>query len=456
MSTAPPPLGWAGIVRLGLVQSALGAIVMLASSLLNRIMVVEYAMAAALPAGLVAFHYGVQLSRPKWGHGSDSGWRRTPWIIGGMAVLGGGGLLATLATTQLAGPFWPVFAALVLAYAMIGIGVGAAGTSLLALLAARTAENRRPAAASLTWIMMIVGIVISAGVAGALLDPFSPTRLVQVAAGVVVAAFTVTCAAMWGVEGAPQAEAKRDTAPFGKALRGIWQDPLTRLFSIFVFFSMLAYSMQDLILEPFAGLVFGMTPGQSTSLSGVQHQGVLAGMILVGVGGHAFGGPKGPRNGFGAGMRLKRWIVLGCVASAIALGLLALAARAGPGWPLTINVAALGFANGMFAVAAIGSMLELAGRSGPNGEYRNHEGIRMGVWGAAQAAAFGIGGFVGAFAVDRLRAATGADGPAFEIVFAAESVLFLLAAGIAFRLNDRMVILAGNPAGRQTTAEVAA
>ena len=423
----PPkdPLSWLGIARLGLVQSALGAIVMLASSLLNRIMVVEYAQAAALPAGLVAFHYGVQLSRPKWGHGSDAGWRRTPWIIGGMAVLGAGGLLATWATTQLAGPFWPVFAALVLAYAMIGIGVGASGTSLLALLATRTAQARRPAAASLTWIMMIAGIVVSAVTAGQLLDPFSPDRLLAVAAGVVAVAFTVSCLAVWGVEGAPVAEAKRDSAPFGEALKGIWHDPLTRLFSIFVFFSMLAYSMQDLILEPFAGLVFGMTPGQSTSLSGAQNGGVLAGMILVGIGGHAFGGK--------AGLKLKRWIVAGCLASALALAALAMAAHSGPGWPLAANVVVLGFANGMFAVAAIGSMLELAGRGGAG-----HEGIRMGLWGAAQASAFGIGGFVGAFAVDRLRAIMPTTAQAFELVFAAEGALFLVAAIIALRLNDKM------------------
>jgi BCD family chlorophyll transporter-like MFS transporter len=429
-STPQAPLSWLGIARLGLVQSSLGAVVMLASSLLNRIMVVEYATAAALPAGLVAFHYAVQLSRPKWGHGSDQGWRRTPWIIGGIAVLGLGGVLATLATTMLGSSFAPALALAILAYALIGIGVGAAGTSLLALLASRTAEAQRPAAASLTWIMMILGIVIAATTVGNLIDPYTPERLLNVSIGLALVAFTVASFAVWGVEGASPAPTDRPAAiSFATALRGIWGDQLTRLFSIFVFVSMLAYSMQDLILEPFAGLVFGMTPGESTKLSGLQHGGVLVGMILVGVGGHAFGGRMG--------LRLKKWIVGGCVASALALAGLAMAARVGPEWPLVPTVVLLGFANGVFAVAAIGSMLELAGRGGPNGEFKGHEGIRMGLWGAAQAIAFGLGGFFGAGAVDWGRALIGADAPAFELVFAVEGLLFLIAAAIAVQLNDR-------------------
>jgi BCD family chlorophyll transporter-like MFS transporter len=422
---AVPPLGWLGIARLGLVQSAIGSVVMLASSLLNRVMVVEYSQAATLPAGLVAFHYAVQLSRPKWGHGSDVGWRRTPWIIGGMAVLASGGVLATQATTMLSGPFLPALALSILAYAMIGAGVGAAGTSLLALLATRTAPARRPAAASLTWIMMILGIVVTAGMAGKLLDPFTPQRLLQVAMGVAGGAFSLACIAVIGIEGKSVSQDKPAVPPaaFGVALRGIWDDPVTRLFSIFVFVSMLAYSTQDLILEPFSGLVFGLTPGQSTSLSGVQHQGVLLGMILVGIGGHGFGGR--------AGLKLKRWIVGGCIGSALALAALAMAATAGPGWPLAPTVFMLGFANGVFAVAAIGSMLDLAGRGGPG-----HEGIRMGLWGAAQAAAFGIGGFFGASAVDAGRHLFGADAPAFELVFAIEAGMFLCAAMIAARLSD--------------------
>jgi BCD family chlorophyll transporter-like MFS transporter len=441
--TAPAPvqqpLGWLGIARLGLVQSAIGAIVMLASSLLNRVMVVEFAQAAALPAGLVAFHYAVQLSRPKWGHGSDRGWRRTPWIVGGMAVLAAGGVLATQATLMLAGPFMPALLTAIAAYAMIGGGVGAAGTSLLALLATRTAPARRPAAASLTWIMMILGIVVTASTAGRLLEPFSPERLMQVATGIAAGAFVLACLGVAGIEGRNivREEAPVVPAAFGEALRGIWGDPVTRLFSIFVFVSMLAYSMQDLILEPFAGLIFGMTPGQSTQLSGVQHAGVLIGMILVGIGGHGFAGRK---SGF-TGLRLKRWIIGGCIGSALALAALAMAATAGPGWPLQPTVFALGFANGVFAVAAIGSMLDLAGRGGPG-----HEGIRMGLWGAAQACAFGLGGFFGASAVDVGRHLLGADGPAFELVFAFEAVIFLIAAAIAVRLADDKPALANKEA----------
>ncbi len=41
-------LGWLGIIRLGLVQTSLGAIVVLTTSTLNRVMVVELALPAML------------------------------------------------------------------------------------------------------------------------------------------------------------------------------------------------------------------------------------------------------------------------------------------------------------------------------------------------------------------------------------------------------------------------
>jgi BCD family chlorophyll transporter-like MFS transporter len=416
------PLGWLGIARLGLVQFSIGAVVMLATSLLNRLMVVEYALPAAVPAGLVAWHYAVQLSRPVWGHGSDKGHRRTPWIIGGMAMLVGGSMLAVASLGALGQRSLVGFAEAIIAFSIIGAGVGAAGTSLLALLATQTAPERRAAAAAITWIMMIVGIVITANVAGRLIDPFTPQRLALVAGGVAGGAFLISLIGIWGVEGAPAPiVASANALPpqsFGDAVREMLAEPEARHFTAFVFLAMLAYSMQDLILEPFAGLVFGMTPGQSTQLSGTQHSGVLLGMILVGVGGSAFGG--------GTPRVLRRWIVGGCLGSALALAGLGIAARVGPGWPLAANIWALGFANGVFAVAAIGAMMSLAGSAGPQ-----REGVRMGVWGAAQAIAFGLGGLSGAVGVDVSRAVAKADAPAFTLVFACEGGLFLAAAWLA-------------------------
>ena len=428
MTHNPTPLSWIEIVRLGLVQTALGAIVVLTTSTLNRVMVVELALPAMLPGALVGLHYAVQLSRPRWGHGSDMGGARTPWIIGGMAVLAAGGVLASIATAWTATDPLAGIALAVAAFVLIGAGVGAAGTSLLALLATDVAPTRRAAAASITWIMMIVGFALTAGIAGGLLDPFTLTRLVAVTSGVSGIAFVMCVLAVWGVERkgrrasdpAAQTGADRD---FKAALKEVWAEPKARRFTIFVFVAMLAYSTQDLILEPFGGLVFGLTPGQSTQLAGMQNVGVLIGMIVVAILGGRFGGPK-----FG---RSQSWVIGGCVASSLALAGLTAAALVGPGWPLLPTVVLLGVANGAFAVAAIGAMMGLAGADGPG-----REGMRIGLWGAAQAIAFGLGGFLGAVALDAARAMFADSAPAFAMVFTIEAVLFLVAARLALGVDE--------------------
>jgi MFS transporter, BCD family, chlorophyll transporter len=425
---AGPTFGWLQIVRLGLVQASLGAIVVLTTSTLNRVMVVELALPALLPGILVALHYLVQMARPRMGHGSDTGSRRTPWIVGGMAVLGLGGVLASIATAWMgtSRPAGMVLA--VLAFSLIGLGVSASGTSLLVLLAKRVEERRRAAAATIVWLMMIVGFAVTAGVAGRLLDPYSPARLVAVMSGVALLAFAVTLAALRGLEGsgaasAQPAEAARRTVPFREALAQVWGEPAARQFTIFVFVSMLAYSAQDLILEPFAGTVFGFTPGESTQLSGVQHAGVLLGMIVVAFAGGSFGGRR-----IGS---LRFWTVGGCIASAVALAGLVAAGLIGPAWPLKPTVFALGAANGAFSIAAIASMMRMAGEG-----REQREGVRMGLWGAAQAVSFGLGGLVGTAASDIAHWLLDSSGVAYASVFACEALLFVAAAVLAARIGS--------------------
>ena len=416
------PLGWPGILRLGLVQAALGAIVVLTTSTLNRVMVVELALPAMLPGALVALHYAVQVLRPRLGYGSDVGGRRTPWIIGGMAVLAIGGVLATLATVLMFSDRTAGIALAVLAFVLVGGGIGACGTALLVLLAARVDERRRAGAATVVWLMMILGAAVTAGLAGHFLEPFSPARLVQVTLTVASLAFTVALIATLGVEGRVPAVAQEAPSPFREALAQVWSEPRARRFTVFIFVAILAFSAQDLILEPFAGTVFGMTPGESTALSGVQNGGVLLGMIFLAVLGSTAWGRRL--------CRLQTWAFIGSVASGVVLCGIALGGLVGVGFPLRAAVFALGATTGVLLVATVGSMMALAS------EERGHrEGVRVGLWGAAQAVANAIGGFLGTAAIDLIRLVLDSPAAAYGTVFMAEAALFLVAAVLALQVT---------------------
>jgi BCD family chlorophyll transporter-like MFS transporter len=424
-------LSWFGIARIGLAQAALGAIVVLTTSTLNRVMVVELALAAFVPGALVTLHHAMQALRPRMGFGSDVDRRRTPWVLGGMTALAVGGVAATCSTALMAQNLALGLVCAAISYALIGGGVSAAGTSLLVLMAQRVAPERRAAASTMVWMMMIASFAITAGTTGRLMDPFSFPKLITISVVVSTIGLVATFLAMWGLEtGETTAEPKASRPSFALALKQVWGEPDARRFTLFVLVSMLSYSAQDLILEPFAGAVFDWTPGQTTSLSGTQHGGVFVGMLLVALVTSRF--KDTPL------ASVRGWVVGGCLASGVAMaGLVVAGLRDGHGllggtWPLSANVFVLGVANGAFSIAAIASMMTLA-----NEGARRHEGTRMGVFGAAQALGFGAGGFLGTVLVDagRLFVSTHQVGVPYAFVFALEMVGFFVAQWIALRTS---------------------
>jgi len=420
--TAEQGLSWPSILRLGLVQMALGSIVVLTTATMNRVMVVELALPAILPGFLVSVYYATQFLRPTFGHGADQGGRRTPWIVGGIVVLAIGAVAAALSVGLMGrSPGWGIAAAIP-SFLLIGLGIGAAGTNLLALLAARVAEPRQAAAGSAVWILMIAGLATTGITAGQLLDPYTPARLVTVTAGVSAIAILLTLAGLWGQERTVARPAPKRQLPFRAVVRELWAEPRTRAFTLFVFASMLAYNLQDLILEPFAGHVFGLTVGQSTALGGQHHAGALTGMLIVLASGTALARV--------AHVPLRTWITGGCLLSGAALVALAWGAQHAPHWPLALNVFTLGLANGVFAVAAIGAMMGLA-RDGSEAR----EGARMGLFGAAQAIGFGVGSFAGTAMADIARYLTGSQALGYGSVFLLEGLIFLIAAALALRLT---------------------
>lgn len=406
--------GWGTIARLCLANMAIGGLAALPVNLFNRLMTVELALPALLPGLLVALHYAVQLTRPAWGHRSDVRAGRTPFVIGGTALVGLGLILAALgiqaapAGQALALVLW------VVAYTAIGLGIGAAGTSFLALLATSVPDARKGAAATLAWLMLIAGAIVTSIGTGIALDPYSPARLVAVVAVVAAIGLGLSVIATLGIERRLAAPAPlRDAPPLRAALRLTWADPAARAFTGFVFLSILAFYLSELVFEPFAGHVHGLSPEASTKLSGGKDGAALLGMIAAGA-----------LSSFGIG-GLRGWAVTGCVISAA--GLVGL----GSGAPLLPATMTLGLGNGLFVVGAIGSMMRLAAaRAGATG-------TRMGVFGAAQAIAAGLAGLIATGTLDAARLIL-PDAAAYAMIFGVEAALFLAAALVALRiLGDR-------------------
>ncbi|MBU6365407.1 MAG: BCD family MFS transporter [Gemmatimonadetes bacterium] len=423
-------LGWGQLARLGLVQAAIGAVVVLLTTTVNRVIVVELALPATIPGVLVALHFGVQLVlRPRLGHASDRSGRRTPWIVGGLLVCAAGGVAVAAALPVMARNLALGVLLAALASMVLGAGVSAAGTPLLALMSERARPSQRAGAAAITWILMIVGIICTAAISGSLLDPFSFGRLTLIAAGIGGAGVVIGLLATLGVERTPREAAPVAVAPaaatdqapvgFREALAAVWQEPAARLFAWFVFVSMFAYSAQDLILEPFAGVAFGMTPGESTRLSGMHHGGVLAGMVATAL----LGSSRG---------QLRQWAAAGCALSALAYGALVATPLGASRAMLTGVVVALGAANGMFAIGSIGSMMALTGDAEDG-----RAGLRLGVFGAAQALAYAVGTVAGAAGVDVARSLLDSAVAGYQVVFLAEALLFVGAAGLALRSASR-------------------
>jgi len=264
--------------------------------------------------------------------------------------------------------------------------------------------------------------------------------LLQVSVGLSVVTAIITALCLWGLEtpmdhAAEQlysdklARERLQKQNFKEAFKEVWTEPAARTFTVFVFMSMLAYSAQDLILEPFAGTVYGYTPGASTQLSGLQHGGVLLGMLLVALAGGL--AARYPQHRVLSRLgSLRAWTIGGCLASALALAGLVAGGLLGTAWPLQPTVFALGVANGAFSIGAIGSMMRLASEG-----RHAREGIRMGLWGAAQAVAFGLGGLVGTGASDLAHWLVTSPGLAYAWVFALEAGLFILSALLALKIG---------------------
>lgn len=399
-ASAELPLG--RLLRLSLFQVSVGMAAVLLTGTLNRVMIVELGMSASLVAIMVSLPLLFAPLRALIGFKSDHhasllGWKRVPYIwfgtlmqFGGLAILP----FALLVMSNGAPGSVPVGQiGATLGFLLVGAGMHTTQTAGLALATDLAPDDARPRVVALLYVMLLVGMMVSALVIGRLLTNFTPTRLVQIVQGAAALTMILNLIALWKQEARNrQATAAREVQP---AFREVWAifiaRPKTLRLLVAVGLGAAAFSMQDVLLEPYGGQILGLSVGATTSLTALWAIGMLSGFGLAA---KSLGGGGDPHRlaGFGAAVGVAAFLF---VIFAGPLHLVAL---------LAIGATLIGFGGGLFSVGTLTAAMAIADADALGGR----AGLALGAWGAVQASCGGLAIAFGAFMRDLVAHAAAA------------------------------------------------
>ena len=446
-----PTLGILSMLRLGVFNMGLGIMSLLTLGVLNRVMIDELQVPALVAAGAIAVHQFMAPARIWFGQLSDTkplfGHHRSGYIWLGIlsmaltsfvAVQVVWRLNASIAEIGWGSQAYPWVALLALVFAVYGLALSATSTPFTALLVDVSDEQTRSRLIGIGWAMLMVGIITGVIITSVVLRSLAlDSSIEQVQASInrlFIIAPTIVCglaiASTYGIEqkysrlrSRSSLRDREDGVTFRRALKILTASRQTGLFFAFLLVLSLSLFMQDAILEPYGGEVFGMLIAETTQLNAAFGMGTLIGIILTGFW-------VVPRIG------KKRTVNLGCLWAALCLGLISLSGLSAQPAFLMAAVFGFGIAAGVLTLGAIVLMLDLT--------VAETAGTFIGAWGLAQAIARGSATVLGGGVLDLGKALlTGLNNsvpptsylPAYALVFGLQSLGMLVAIGLLSRVN---------------------
>jgi len=435
----PPSLSLATMLRLGVFNMGLGIMSLLTLGVLNRVMIEELKVPALIAAGAIAVHQFMAPARVWFGQMSDSkpilGYHRSGYIWLGILTVAITSFLALQVVWQLGRSItevgwgsqaYPWVGLLGLLFAFYGLALSATSTPFTALLVDVSDEDSRSRLVGIGWAMLMVGIITGVIITSIVLKPLelnAPIDQVQRAVSrLFIIAPAVVCVlailSTFGIERKYSRLGQRsslrnreDSLTLRQALKILTASRQTGLFFTFLLVVSLSLFMQDAILEPYGGEVFGMTIAETTQLNAAYGMGTLLGIIVT-------GWLVVPRIG------KKRTVALGCSWAAVCLFGIMLSGLTQSPQVLLAAVFLFGIASGILTLGAIVLMLDLT--------VAETAGTFIGAWGLAQAMARGSATVLGGGVLDLGRiiflGSNNATGVDQSQVFLAYGLVFILQA----------------------------
>ena len=425
------------LLRLSLFQVSVGMAVVLLVGTLNRVMIVELDVPATLVAMMLALPLVFAPFRTLIGHKSDVhvsalGLRRVPYIWKGTLYQFGGFAIMPFALLVLSGygeavdaPRWIGLSSAALSFLLVGAGVHMVQTVGLALATDLVDEESQPKVVGLMYVMLLLGMVLSALIFGTLLEDYTPGRLIQVVQGAAVATATLNLVAMWKQEARDRSRARKMAESQPRPFLDAWTDHIRtpgKLWMLTVIaFGTIGFGAADVLLEPYGGQALGFSVAETTKLTALLAGGTLLGFGLA-------------SRVLGKGGSPERLGLIGAMSGIPGFAAIIMSAYHGGPLLFLVGTMTIGFGAGLFGHATLTATMRAA--------KRDQIGLALGTWGAVQATAAGAGIAAAGIIRDVVAAANPETGRAehlpYNAVFAIEIVFLALACAALMPIVLRM------------------
>lgn len=407
-------------IQLGLIHVAVAMTLVPINSTLNRVMIKELAISATLVALLASLPYLFSPIQVAIGSYSDRhpffGLRRTPYILAGLFLCVLGVVVSPQVAFLISENFWLGVLAGIGAFGAWGMGYNLSSVSYLSLASELSGEEGRGKTIATMWFMMIVSIITTAIAISHMVDPYTPEAMMR--AFEIVGASALVLGLLGLIKLEPRikkgtAKVQAETYTVKQMASAILDNPVAKLFFIYLLLLLAALLGQDVLLEPFGAEAFGMSVTETTRITSLWGTFVLIAIIIAGM----LEGRASKRIVAQAGN-------LGALAGFVVIVLSGFFRSLSIFY---IGVTLLGIGTGLSTVANLSLMFDLT--------VAGNVGLYIGAWGFSNAMSRLTGSLLGGIVRDGVTQATGQALSGYMVVFGIEAVMLAVAAVILSRID---------------------
>jgi BCD family chlorophyll transporter-like MFS transporter len=277
---------FAQIIRLSAIHVAVALTLLPIDSTLNRIMISELGIPASLVALLIAVPYVLSPMQmwigalgeryPLWG------WRRSPYIVLGLVLCASGSALAPQAAFGIYDGVWWGIPLGFVAFGAWGFGFNFATVSYLSLATELSGSQQRARVVGVMWFVLIISMIIGGIAFARSIEPYTHERLIVAFEQMSLLALVIGLLGVIGLEPRhTQVDETEARMSWGQTWQFVSDNPQAKQFFVYLIMLLIAILGQDVILEPYAADIFGVSPANTTRYTSIWGGALLIGLLVT-------------------------------------------------------------------------------------------------------------------------------------------------------------------------------